>query len=280
VVGLSAHQLFSLDGKTVLLTGATGFLGRTFGRAALENGATVIALSRPERLSRQVQEWRAEFGESRVRGYAVDMYDLPQLESVLGQIVDREGFVEVVVNNAHELGAKTGFNTPHGGLESATHDQWMRNLTAGVYWASVVVQRLGPAMKEHGRGSIVNIATMYGLVAPSPSLYTGTEFMNPPGYSAGKAALLAFTRYVASFWGPHGVRSNAIVPGPFSNTDGDSENAVGRDDPFLERLRERTCLRRIGAPNELVGALLFLASDASSFVTGQALVVDGGWTVT
>jgi NAD(P)-dependent dehydrogenase (short-subunit alcohol dehydrogenase family) len=134
-------------------------------------------------------------------------------------------------------------------------------------------------MKRRGTGSIVNISTMYAAVAPGPQLYQGTAFINPPGYSASKAALLAFTRYTASFWGEFGVRANAILPGPFSNMDDRSNNAVSAEDPFLERLKARTVLGRIGNPRELVGALLYLASNASSFTTGQALVVDGGWTI-
>jgi len=117
-------------------------------------------------------------------------------------------------------------------------------------------------------------------VAPSPQLYEGTDFINPPGYSASKAALLAFTRYTASFWGPFGVRANAILPGPFSNTEETTANSVRKDDPFLDRLKARTVLGRLGEPAELAGAVLFLASDASSFMTGQALVVDGGWSIT
>jgi len=135
-------------------------------------------------------------------------------------------------------------------------------------------------MKARGRGNIINISTMYAVVAPHPGLYEGTSFLNPPGYSAAKAAMLALTRYVASFWGPFGIRSNAILPGAFSNTSGEGTNPVPANDPFLQRLRMRTCLGRTGAPEELAGALLFLASDASSYVTGHALVVDGGWTVT
>ena len=120
---------------------------------------------------------------------------------------------------------------------------------------------------------------MYALVAPRPQLYEGTDFINPPGYSASKAALLSFTRYVASFWGPYGIRANAILPGPFSNTeDLGGSNAVLQDSPFLQRLKGYTCLGRVGQPNELAGALIYLASDASSFMTGQAVVVDGGWT--
>jgi gluconate 5-dehydrogenase len=250
------------------------------GRALLANGARLVAIGRSERLETQVAAWSAEFGADRVTAHRVDMYDQESLDRTLDQIAVEEQALEILVNNAHELGPQTGFNVPEGKLESATADQWMRNLTGGVYWAAHVVQKLGAPMKSRHRGSIINISTMYAVVAPSPQLYAGTPFLNPPGYSASKAALLAFTRYVASFWGPYGVRANAILPGPFSNTQDAGDNSVRTDDPFLERLKARTCLGRIGRPEELAGALVFLASDASSFVTGQGLVVDGGWTIT
>jgi NAD(P)-dependent dehydrogenase (short-subunit alcohol dehydrogenase family) len=280
LVTLHASALFSLSGKTVLLTGASGFLGRTMGYALLANGARVIALGRSARLQSVTEAWCAEFGADRVHACRVDMYDLPALEQALEHIVSHEPAISVLVNNAHELGPETGFNTPTGTLENSTFEQWMRNLTAGVYWAVLTVQKIGAVMKAHRSGSIINIATMYACVAPSPQLYAGTEFVNPPGYSAAKSGLLAFTRYVASFWGPYGIRSNAILPGPFSNTQDSGPNSVREDDPFLGRLQSRTCLGRVGKPEELVGALLFLASDASSFVTGHTLVVDGGWTIT
>jgi NAD(P)-dependent dehydrogenase (short-subunit alcohol dehydrogenase family) len=276
-VTLEAATLFSLEGKTALLTGATGFLGRTFARALLLNGARLIALGRSERLDELSAEWITEFGEERVRSHRVDMYDLPAFTEVLDEIAAHET-VEVLVNNAYELGPNTGFNTPSGSLEEATLDQWTRHFTAGLYWPALTVQKLGPGMIERRRGSIVTISTMYAVVAPDPRLYEGTEFLNPPGYSAAKAASLAFTRYVASFWGAHGIRANAILPGPFSNTEEGGANSVDSADPFLDRLASRTSLRRPGRPEELVGALLFLASDASSYVTGHALVVDGGWT--
>ena len=276
---LDASTLFSLEGKTALLTGATGFLGRTMARVLLENGARLVALGRSERLESLAAEWGAEFGAGRVRARRVDMYDLDAFGRALDEIAADER-VSVLVNNAHELGAATGFNTPEGRLESAGIEQWMRNLTGGVYWAALTTQKIGGAMRGRGGGSVINISTMYARVAPSPRLYAGTDFINPPGYSASKAALLALTRYTASFWGADGVRANAILPGPFSNTEEAGPNSVGEADPFLERLRERTCLGRTGRPHELAGALLFLASDASSYVTGQELLVDGGWTIT
>ena len=276
---LKSSELFSVSGKTVVLTGASGFLGRTFARALLINGARLVALGRSERLLREGKAWAKEYGEANASVHQVDMYDIAGLTETLSRIAEQETSIDVLVNNAHELGPATGFNVPQGSLDDASFDSWMRNLTGGVYWAALATQKLGVKMKQQGAGSIINISTMYALVAPRPQLYQDTNFVNPPAYSASKAALLSFTRYVASFWGQYGIRANAILPGPFSNTeDLEAKNAVQRDSPFIERLKGFTCLGRIGEPHELVGALLLLASDASSYMTGQGIVVDGGWT--
>ena len=280
LVSLRRQDIFSLEGKTAVLTGASGFLGRTLAETLLTNGARVLVIGRSDKLTQRAAEWREKYGDDRVRSFQVDMYDLESFGRMLDQIVAEEKNLEVLVNNAHELGPRTGFNIPQGALEQASYEQWMRNLTGGVYWSALTVQKIGKAMQSAKTGSIINVSTMYALVAPSPQLYEGTKFLNPPGYSASKAALLSFTRYVASFWGMHGIRANAILPGPFSNTEDTNSNAVQTDDPFINRLKGRTCLNRIGQPHELAGALLFLASDASSYMTGQALVLDGGWTVT
>ncbi len=276
---LSLNSLFSLEGKTAVLTGASGFLGRTFALALLANGARVVALGRSERLGTEAKKWADEFGADRIAVKQIDMYDTAALNDLCDAIAADEKSIDILINNAHELGASTGFNVPEGSLEQASFEHWMKNLQGGVYWAVQTTQRLGVRMKEAKRGSIVNIATMYATVAPRPQLYEGTSSLNPPGYSASKAALAAFTRYTASFWGPSGVRANCISPGPFSNTeDVDGQNAVAEDSPFVTKLKGYTVLNRIGRPVELCGALLFLASDASTYVTGQNLIVDGGWT--
>jgi NAD(P)-dependent dehydrogenase (short-subunit alcohol dehydrogenase family) len=277
---LERSSLFSLDGKTAVLTGASGFLGRTFALALLANGARVIALGRSERLISEAKGWADEFGGDKIAVKQIDMYDVAALDALCREIAAEESSIDVLINNAHELGSATGFNVPEGSLENSTFDQWQRNLQGGVYWAVQTTQTLGLKMKEQGKGSIINIATMYASVAPRPQLYEGTTSLNPPGYSASKAALAAFTRYTASFWGREGVRANCISPGPFSNTEdvGTGQNAVQEDSPFVTRLKGYTVLNRIGRPLELCGALLFLASDASTYVTGQNLNVDGGWT--
>jgi len=276
---LKTSSLFHLEGKTAVLTGASGFLGRTFAQALLANGARVVALGRSDRLRSEAAKWANEFGADKVAVEQIDMYDVAALNALCDKIAGEEKSIDILINNAHELGAATGFNVPEGSLENATFDQWQRNLQGGVYWAVQTTQRLGAKMKQQQRGSIINIATMYATVAPRPQLYEGTTSLNPPGYSASKAALLAFTRYTASFWGREGVRANCISPGPFSNTeDAEGENSVAEDSPFVQRLKSYTLLNRIGRPIELCGALLFLASDASSYVTGQNFNVDGGWT--
>jgi NAD(P)-dependent dehydrogenase (short-subunit alcohol dehydrogenase family) len=276
---VSSADLFSLDGRTAVLTGASGFLGRTMGETLLDAGARVIALGRSDRVKDVAAKWEERYGDGRARAYRVDMYDEDQLRRTLDDVLREEERVDVLVNNAHELGPATGFNTPDGSLEWMPRDQWLRHVGGGLWWAALTTQTIGGRMRGRG-GSIVNVSSMYGLVAPSPALYEGFEFGNPPGYSAAKAALLALTRYTASYWGRDGVRANALVPGAFSNVEDEGPNSVAPDDPFLARLSERTCLGRVGTPSDLAGALVFLSSSASSYVTGHALVVDGGWTVT
>ncbi len=277
LVALDRSSLFSLQGKVALLTGASGFLGRTFAETLLANGADLVAIGRPAKLSKQLQVWSEEYGPGRVHCYYADMFDLEALAKTLEEITQFHA-VDVLINNAHELAPSSGFNTPVGSLEQGTMDVWMRNLTAGVCWPALTVQKIGAGMKDRGHGSIINISTMYAVVAPRPGLYEGTTFLNPPAYSASKAAMVAFTRYIASFWGKYGIRANAILPGPFSNTEDTGPNSVQTGDPFIEKLKANTSLGRIGRAGELAGALLFLASEASSYVTGQSIVVDGGWT--
>ncbi|MBT3351006.1 MAG: SDR family oxidoreductase [Nitrospinaceae bacterium] len=277
-MSLKSSELFSIEGKTALLTGAGGFLGRTMARALLENGARLIALGRSERFMDETAKWTDEFGAEWVHVVRVDMYENEQLENALRGVVKSER-VDILVNNAHELNENTGFNVSEGSLEKGSFDVWMRNLTGSVCWPAITTKIIGTDMKSRGKGSIINISSMYALVAPSPLLYEETEFINPPAYSAAKAGMLALTRYTASFWGRYGVRANAMLPGPFSNTEDNGPNSVGDDDPFLRRLHDRTCLGRTGGAKELAGPLIFLSSDASSYMTGHALTVDGGWTI-
>ena len=190
---LKSSELFSVAGKTVVLTGASGFLGRTFVRTLLTNGARVVALGRSERLMSEAEGLGGRIRRPRAfRFIALTCMTFQRSARTLDRIVEQERSIDVLVNNAHELGPGTGFNVPEGSLERATFERWMRNLTGGIYWAALTTQKMGVRMKQQGAGSIINISTMYALVAPRPQLYEGTEFINPPGYSAAKAGTAQF----------------------------------------------------------------------------------------
>lgn len=271
-------NLFGLSSKTVVLTGATGFLGRYMSEALLSAGARVILMASSDRLDVLTQSLASRFGDDNVIKRKVDFYDLETLKVVLEDISE-EYMPDVLINNAYDLSDRTGFNTPKGSLESSDFDIWNNSFIAGIYWAVLTTQIIGNAMLKKGKGSIVNISSMYGLVAPNPKLYKGKNFLNPPSYSVVKSGIIGLTRYTASFWGHKGIRCNAVAPGPFSNTEEETANSVDKNDDFIDRLKERTLLGRIGHPGELVGAIIYLASDASSYMTGQVISIDGGWTV-
>lgn len=265
---MAIQSLFGLDGKTALVTGASGHLGSALVEGLLSAGARVIAVGRSAEILIKVEVWASKYGYDKISGKSINMDNLPEAEIAFGEIANKEN-ITILVNNAHEMNATSGFNSPSGYLEEFAYNEWMANLTCGAYWPAMTTRILGEKMKNSG-GSIINISSMYAQVAPSPRLYAGTDSINPPGYSASKAAMLALTRYTASFWGKYDIRANAILPGPFPPMKG----------TLQPRLEERTCLGRTGKPDELVGPLLFLASPASSYVTGHSLLVDGGWTVT
>jgi NAD(P)-dependent dehydrogenase (short-subunit alcohol dehydrogenase family) len=272
-------SLFSLSGKRVILTGSTGYFGRTFADALLGAGATVLMFARGESTGARLSaELASRHGKERVRHYIADCADDEAFRRALETAVDENDGVDVLVNNAFEFSRETGFNDPSGSMDKMSRDQWMRGLESGIYWQASAIQVVAPAMKRQGNGSIVNISSMYGLVSPDPALYRGKTVFNPPVYSVAKAGLLALTRYVASFYGEFGIRCNALLPGSFPNTDPTAFNAPG-DDAFMASLASRTALGRVGKVDDLRGALIFLASPASEYMTGQSLVVDGGWTI-
>lgn len=251
---LNLSKIFKIQDKTVLITGAGGWLGQSMKEVFESVDAKVVTLGRKD----------------------VDFYDRERFASYLGTWA-AENQIDVLINNAFDFSKRTGFNTLMGSLEHSSHEQWRFAFECGIYWAVQTTQIIGKQMIEKKSGSIINIASMYGSISPDPQLYEGTNRFNPPTYSTMKAGLLGLTRYTASFWGKYGVRCNAICPGPFP--DMRQSNPVKPGDAFLNKLADKTCLGRVGHPSELAGALIFLASDASSYMTGQTITIDGGWTV-
>ena len=261
---LLASDLFSVAGKTALVTGANGYLGRIIAQSLKQNGARVIGTYATKiPTDGFCDEW-----------YLIDSNSpYPDPEERLREI-ESGNQIDVLINNSHSMRREAGFNVELDQIEHYSRAEWQQNINGAIGLPALTTSIIGAGMKERGHGSIINISSMYALVAPHPNLYKDTPYMNPPGYGASKAALLEFTRYVAAFWGQYGVRCNALCLGPFP------KSITPEMQEFITRLNYRTAVNRVGRAEEIAGAVLFLASEASSYVTGHCLVVDGGFTIT
>lgn len=259
--------------ETVIVTGATGYFGRYFVKA-LMNQYHVIAIARD-------RDKLADLNRDCDDQLTVVSMDLNKIENLRQEF---EGLLENysvkgLVNNAFPLGSSAGFNTAQGKLPNIQPNMIMTAYAAGAIAPLLLIQSFGNYLIEKKlTGKIVNISSMYGSVSPDPALYEGKEMFNPVSYGMAKAALEYLTKYVASFWGKHGIRCNAIAPGPFPNIEFSSENAT-TDEEFLNRLRVRTCNRNVGHPSQLIGTLRLLLSEDAEFINGEVIHVDGGWTV-
>jgi NAD(P)-dependent dehydrogenase (short-subunit alcohol dehydrogenase family) len=256
-----------------VVTGALGLLGKEHCRALSRFGARVVVGDLSQRASADfADELLLETGNP-VLGVALDVTDAHSIAKLETSIRETLGPIDILVNNAginDRVEDATAGGFPFEGYPLEAWDRVMRVNVTGTF---LCCQIIGSCMARTGRGSIINIASTYGLVAPRPALYQDSEgqpeFFKSPAYPTSKGAVLAFTRYLAAHWGSSGVRVNALVPGGVEN---------GQKPSFRRRYAENTPLGRMARSNDYHGALLFLASDASSYMTGAQLVVDGGWT--
>ena len=273
------QSLFSLENKTAIVTGAGGYLGKVFSECLIAAGAKVILFGRGNKIEELSNALNMKYGDGRADCKLVDFYDEGEYRRCLNDTIDSNENIDILVNNAYEFSKATGFNDPSGRIENMSKQQWMRSFESGVYWHTLAIQVVGEKMKKQQSGSIINVSSMYAIVSPDPGLYEGVDVFNPPNYGAAKAAILAITRYTASFYGEYNIRCNALVPGAFPNIDPKSYNSP-QDEDFVKKLIDKTALKRTGSLDDLKGVLVLLASDASSYITGQSIVVDGGWTIT
>jgi len=265
-------KLFSLEGCVAVVTGALGLLGQEHCRCLAEAGAHVIAADLAEENCSEL----AESLSTRSLGRFLDVTDPDSVRALLDSVMKEFGHVDVLVNNA---GVNDMVEDPLLALQESMFENyplqmWKKFMDVNVSGVFLCSQVLGSQMARQGKGSIINIASTYGIVAPDQSLYctpTGEQaFFKSPAYPASKGAVIAFTRYLAAYWGRAGVRVNALSPGGVQN---------GQDTFFIEQYSRKTPLGRMAKRTDYQGALLFLASGASSYITGENLVADGGWTI-
>ncbi len=265
-------ELFDLKDRVVVVTGGLGQLGRQFTRTLLQHGAKVAVIDLPG-----IGELAEEFvslGEERVLFVGADITDRGALVAAAERVKEKLGTPYGLINNA-ALDSPPGAPAEENGpFESYPEESFRKVMEVNVTGIFLACQVFGEMMAKAGGGSIVNIGSTYGMVSPDQSIYEyrrqrGEVFYKPVAYATSKSALINFTRYLAAYWGRQGVRANVLSFGGVFNH---------QDEEFLENYCGRVPMGRMADESEYNGAAVFLMSDASSYMTGSNMVIDGGWT--
>ncbi len=267
------RSLFDLTGKVAIVTGAAGIQGARITRGLAGFGAGVVCADidgrAAEELARQIHD---EYG-TKALGVECDVSIPERVGDMVQVAVTAFGSIDILHNNAagKTKDVRDFFVPP----EDFKFSVWKEVMAVNLDGMFLVAQAVGKQMIAQGTGgSIIQTSSTYGVVAPNPSLYEGSEYLGhrintPPAYAASKAAVVGLTKYLAAYWAPHGIRVNTLVPGGIES---------GQNEIFQRNYGERTPLGRMAHRDEMVGAVVFMASDAASYMTGQEVVVDGGWT--
>jgi NAD(P)-dependent dehydrogenase (short-subunit alcohol dehydrogenase family) len=258
---IPADPVFAVDGKVVAITGACGLIGRAMVAAFAQRGAKLILVDVP---SADPQTAAAACGAEAL-GIAGDVSKAEEVATILDTAVKRFGGVDVLINN-HQY-------KPQGFLEARAEtfpeELWDAIIDVNLKGTFLTCRDFGRHMLERGKGSIVNLASTYGVVSSNPILYADNAMGNPLAYTASKGGVVMLSKYLAVYWAKRGVRVNCLTPHGVSNN---------HEQAFIDRFSSISPMGRLMRAEEIVGATLFLASDASSYVTGSNVLVEGGWT--
>lgn len=257
------HDLFSLAGKVVLITGGGGHLGREMTRGLAAFGAHVVCVSRKPESFAGLADDPGESQAGKIECVACDVTDESQFAALLAGIHQREGRIDVLINNAA--------SGQHASLDKMDKQAWLAGLDGSLNHYVTCSMAVSKYMIAAGRGVIINNASIWSVLAPNKEMYL--DLNNEPSLfvTASKGAIIQITRHLATFWAQHNIRVNAISPGWFPKR-------RGPDRPdYMHEITSRIPMKRVGAPGELVGLVVYLASNASSYVTGQNIIVDGGY---
>ena len=265
-----SSELFSLANKVVVVTGGAGLLGQVFCQALVDVGANVaivdLDLASAETAAKKINKSDAQ----KVVAFESDITSPESVTQMVANVVKQLGRIDVLVNNAASKGSS--LDAFFESFEDYSLKTWREVMSVNIDGLFLVAQAVGKQMKKQGGGSIIQTSSIYGVVAPDQRIYEGSEYngraINTPAvYSASKAAVNGLTSYLSTYWASSKIRVNSLTPGGI---------ASGQNSEFNKKYSNRVPLGRMGEASELVGALIYLASDASSYVTGQNLIVDGG----
>ena len=257
----NVNELLSLRGKVALISGATGYLGSAMVDALAEAGASVVVSSRKLDSAQAVADRLTRVDGATHHAVAIDHTDEASIQSGFASAISAAGKIDILVNNGHQPVGKD--------WRSVTGEEFNKQLSNATGYFLLARLVRDHAVERKAGASIVMIGSMYGVVGSYPEAYDGLV-ASPVAYHALKGGIVQMTRHLAVYWAGDGVRVNCLSPGPFPPS---SASAT-----LIERLKTKSPMKRMGQPEELKGPLVFLASDASSYMTGQNLIIDGGWT--
>lgn len=257
-------ELFDLKNKNIIITGGNGWLGRAMSEALAEYGANMIFLSRNENKNKELSEILTNTYGNNNHYYKMDLSNEKEIENVYKKINNKHGKIDVLINNSYYGAGKE--------LHDMEDKDWEKGIDGSINSVFRLTKLVLKNMMKNKKGKIINIASMYGVVAPDVRIYDNNDFYNPANYGAGKAAIIQLTKYIAAVYGKYNITCNSISPGPFPNP------KVQKNSKFIKSLEEKVPLNRIGNPEDLKGLILLLASDASNYINGENICVDGGWT--
>jgi len=255
---------FKLTNKIILITGGYGYLGKAITESLIFHDATVYVLGRNK--SKFDEEFKKnKYYERKLNFITCNIESSEEIKNAYSTIFEKEKRIDVLINNA--------FYSQGQSPEEMNDEDWNYGIDGTLNSVFRSIREVIPFMKSSSKGKIINVSSMYGIVAPNFEVYRDCpEFLNPPHYGAAKAGVIQLSKYYAAYLGPFGINVNTISPGPFPS------EKVQSNTQFIDKLKKETMLNKIGKPEDLAGAFVFLSSEASNFMTGQNIIVDGGWT--
>ncbi len=255
---------FDLDKKVILITGGYGYLGIAISQGLLFHGAEVYVLGK------SIERFNDAFDKNNklhknLNFVTCDISKTSEIKKAFSKVFQRTNKIDVLINNA--------FYSRGTSPDEMNDEDWNYGIDGTLNSVYRCIREIIPYFKKQKSGKIINVSSMYGVVSPDFQIYeTFPEAFNPPHYGAAKAGVIQLTKYFANFLGKDGINVNAVTPGPFPS------EKIQKNKEFIAKLAKKTALNKIGKPEDLAGAFVFLASDAANFITGQNLIIDGGWT--
>ena len=259
--------MYKLKNKTIIITGGAGLIGSRFSRACAEHGAIVVIVDVDEkkanRLTKQIEK---ETGNNKVFFRKCNITNLSSINDSINIILNKFGKIDALVNNAYPRNENYGRK-----FEDVTYEDFCENVNMHLGGYFLTAQQVAKVMIKQNFGNIINMASIYGFTAPRFDIYKGTEMTMPIEYAAIKGAIINLTRYLASYLGKYNIRVNCISPGGVFDNQPES---------FVKKYSQKVLLgKRIAKTDDLTGTLLFLLSGASKYITGQNIIIDGGWSL-